>query len=250
MKRPSLLPAVAPLVLLAAWFAIALTPWATHHAVPRPGEVLAVARTELLTVTLWRDLGATLARTAAGVGLAATLGAALGFLLGRSPTAWRASEPTVDFLRSIPPILSYPLFLLALGYGESARIAAVAFGSTGIVLLHVARALAQVPRARVDTVKLAGLRGLAAVRALYLYESLPALFTGVRLAFTAGLIVVVVSEMLTGAHYGLGVRAQEALLEYRADLLWLVILVAGLATFAISGTLAWAERRYVHWAGR
>jgi NitT/TauT family transport system permease protein len=142
------------------------------------------------------------------------------------------------------------VFLLALGYGEASRGAAVFFGSTFVVTLSVAAALAQTPRAREDAVRLAGLRGLAALRVLYLYEALPALITGVRLAITSGFIVVVVSEMLVGARSGLGVRAQSALVEYRTEMLWLVICVAGALSVALSAALRFAERRAVHWAGR
>jgi NitT/TauT family transport system permease protein len=240
-------PFLVPASLAFAWLAIARTAWATHHAIPSPREVIALMLRESRTTTLWLDLGATLARVLAGVVVATIAGATLGIALGRKSSRWRAAEPSVEFLRSIPPILSYPLFLLALGYGESSRIAAVVFGSSGIVLLSVARALVEAPAERRDTVTMAGLSGVDVVTALHAYEALPALFTSVRLATTSALIVVVVSEMLVGAHHGLGARAQTALLEYRADGLWLVILVAGGAHFALSSALVMLERRVVHW---
>jgi ABC-type nitrate/sulfonate/bicarbonate transport system permease component len=139
------------------------------------------------------------------------------------------------------------LCLLSLGYGESARLVAMVFGTTGIVLIHVARALTQAPSARAEIVRLAGLRGFDAVRCLHAYEMLPALFTGTRLALTGALIISVVTEMLVGARYGLGCRAQTALLEYRADMLWLVILLAGVASVAMSALLLGIERRLVDW---
>ena len=202
---------------------------------------------ELAGPMLWLDVGATLARTLAGVGIATLVGWVLGLLLGRSARAWRLVEPFVDFVRAIPPVLAFPACLVLFGYTEEARIAAIAFGTTGIVLLHVATGLARAPAARRDTARLAGLRGLALVLRVDVFEALPSLFLGVRFALAAGLIVSVVSEMLVGSEHGLGARALDALVTYRSDLLVLAIVLAGGTGFALSAIVASVERRVVHW---
>lgn len=214
---------------------------------PTPGELAAAALHELPARAIWLDVAASLGRLFLGVGAAIAAGAVLGVALGAAPRRWRAVEPTVDFLRAVPPILTFPFFLLALGYGESARIAAVFFGTVGIVLLQVAAGLAHAPRARADTVRLAGLRGARAFVHLHFFEALPSLFVAARVALAAGLVIVVVTEMLVGAPHGLGARALAAQLGYRADLLWLVILLAGAVGWALSSLLVALERRLIHW---
>ncbi len=202
---------------------------------------------ELARPLLWLDVGATLARVLVGVALATALGWVLGLALGRNARLWRVAEPLVDFLRAIPPVLAFPVCLVLFGYTEQARVAAIAFGTTGIVLLHVANGVARAPSARRDTARLAGLRGLALVWRVDVFEALPALFLGLRLALTAGLVIAVVSEMLVGAEHGLGARALDALIAYRSDLLGLVVLLAGGTGFALSALVAAVERRVVHW---
>lgn len=235
--------------LLAVWSLISLTSWASSHAIPTPWDVFRLVFHELSGRTLWWDIGASVARLLTGLLMATVMGGVLGFVLGWSPRLWQSVEPVVDFVRAIPPVLVFPLFLLALGYGETARISAIVFGTIGIVVLHVATALSRSPRARVDTVRLAGLRGHQVFFTLYLFEALPALFTAIRLAITAGLIVTVVTEMLVGARHGLGSRALAALIEYRSDLLWLVILVSGAINLVLSSMVVALERRLVHWSG-
>jgi ABC-type nitrate/sulfonate/bicarbonate transport system permease component len=239
---------LAPLGLVGLWGAASLTSWGRAHSVPAIGEVACAAVAGVRDGTLLRDAADTLARALAGAGVAVVVGGAVGIGLGSRPSLWRALEPTADFLRSIPPVLVYPLLLLGFGYNEGARLATVAFGAIGMVLLPVAAALARAPAARADVVRLSGLRGWEALRVLHLPEALPALITGARLALGASLVITVVTEMLVGARFGLGVRALAALQEYRPERLWLVVLVAGALNAALSGALVAIERRLVRWS--
>ena len=243
----SLRRALAPLALLALWGMASMTAWGREHSVPTLAEMTRAAVEGAGDGTLLRDLGDTLARVLAGAGVAVLLGGVAGVWLGGRPSLWRAVEPTADFVRSVPPILVYPLLLMGFGYHEGSRLAAVAFGAIGVVLLPVASALARVPPARVDVVRLSGLRGWAAFRVLYVPEALPALLMGARLALSTALVITVVTEMLVGSRYGLGVRALAALQEYRPERLWLVVLLSGGLNAVLSGALVALERRLVRW---
>jgi ABC-type nitrate/sulfonate/bicarbonate transport system permease component len=248
MRAPrSLLRVTAPLALLGLWGAASRSAWGRAHSVPTPAEVAHAAVEGARDGTLLCDCADTLARTLAGAGAAVLLGGALGLWLGGRPGLWRAVEPTADFVRSIPPVLVYPLLLLGFGYNEGSRLATVAFGAFGAVLLPVAAALARAPAARADVVRLAGLRGYAAFRVLHLPEALPALVTGARLALTTALVITVVTEMLVGSRHGLGVRALAALQEYRPERLWCVVLLSGALNAGLSGALVALERRLVRW---
>ncbi len=232
--------------LLAAW-GLASAIWPEQRALPSPAAVARAALEELPRASLWRDVAATLWRVLAGVALAAVLGALSGVALGTRRGLWRAVEPAADFVRAIPPILTFPVFLLGLGYGDGSRVAAIASGTFLIITLHVALALERIPQERRDAAHLLGLRGWRAFRYLHVFELLPALLLGIRLALAAGLIIAVVSEMLVGADAGLGARALSAQVGYRADLLWLVVLLAGAVGALLSAGVARLERRLVHW---
>lgn len=236
-----------PLAGVALWQLVASTNWGHARSIATPVSVLREGVDGARDGTLALDAGCTLARVLAGVSLATLLGTGVAFALGARPGLWRVAEPSVDFLRSIPPVLVYPLLLLAFGYNDIARVAAVAFGACGAVLLPVATALARAPTERRDIARLAGLRGWDELRLLRLPEALPALCTGVRLALAQGLVVSVVTEMLIGADHGLGVRALAALQEYQPARLWLVVLVAGGASVALNAAVGVVERRLVRW---
>lgn len=246
MSRRRLWQALALGSLLGAWW-LASAIGAEGRALPSPAAVARAALDELPHVGIWRDVAATVARVLVGVALAAVVGGLTGVALGTRRELWRAVEPAADFLRAIPPILTFPVFLLGLGYGDASRVAAISSGTFLLITLHVALALGRIPEERRDAARLLGLRGLRALRYLYVFEVLPALLLGVRLALAAGLVIAVVSEMLIGADAGLGARALSAQVGYRADLLWLVVLLAGGVGTLLSTAVARLERKLVHW---
>lgn len=238
---------LAPAALAAAWLGCAIAGWPSRRAIPTPLELLSTARVELLGGELWMDIAATLGRVAGGLALALPVGVVVGIALGHRRARWRATQPTLELVRAVPPVLTFPMFLLALGYGEWARVGAVAFATVGVVILQVGTALERAPQERAEAVALAGVRGLDAVRSLWWFEALPGIFTALRLAFAAALVVAVVTEMLVGSEHGLGARALAAQLGYRADLLWLVIFAAGGLGRVVAGGIAALERRCLPW---
>jgi NitT/TauT family transport system permease protein len=222
----------------------------SSRAVPTLPALWAAARTELASRALWLDLGATLARVGGGLLAGAAVGCALGVALGVNRRLWNAVAPLVDFARAVPPILTFPVLLIALGYGESARLVAIAAGTSTIVLVTTAASLASVPQARLDIAKVLGLGTRQLVTRLYLYELLPGLLVGLKLAVQVALTIAVVTEMLVGAPSGLGARALAAQIAYRADLAWIVIGVAGVLGVLLSAAIAGAQRHLVHWEQR
>lgn len=178
--------------------ALLASPWATLRALP-PGAG------ELLV-----DLGATLGR--AGLGLVA--GLLLGLLLGVAAAALHRRLPLVEGLldgaRSVPPVILLPLFLLAFGYNEGARIVTVAAGCSWSIALAVVTA-ARAPRsARRELLDLAGASRLQALCWTQPFEALAELVVGIRNAASTAVVVAVVSEMLAGADHGIGSRVVMA----------------------------------------
>lgn len=236
-------PAIVPVVcLVALWTLASASAWARAHGVASPAAVLQSLAADLLHGGLWLDVVATLGRALAGTTLALCVGGAVGFCLGLRTGAQRSLMPVLELLRSVPPILVYPLLLLALGYGEAARLAAACFGAAGVVALPVAQALRATPQARRDAVALAGLGPWSRLRVLHMPQCADAVVTAARLAWTQCLVVTVVTEMLVTPPRGLGAVALGALQEYRADRLWAVIVLVACLSAAVSALAGRAGR--------
>jgi ABC-type nitrate/sulfonate/bicarbonate transport system permease component len=75
---------------------------------------------------------------------------------------------------------------------------------------------------------------------------LPALFTGLRIAVTYGVIGAVFGEYV-GAYEGLGIWMQLSQNAFRVDLVFGAILVTAALSLALFGFVVLAERMLIPW---
>ena len=234
---------------LGAWAALTETGIVRHRAVAGPIDTARALFAGLEDGTLLADLSASLQRLGLGVALALAVGLPLGLFVGTSARRHRLFEPGMDFLRAIPPLLVFPLLLLTFGYGDSARVGAVAYAATLVIALHVSSGVRRAPAERVDALRAMGATRWQLLRWVHFYEVLPSCLTALRHAVSTGLVVAVVTEMVVGAGEGLGSRAVNAQIAYDAPALYAVIFVTGGIGYALGSALMAAERRIVFWEG-
>lgn len=176
---------------------------------------------------------ATIARILVGWSLSLLAGIIVGAILGLVATAYRMVEPVIEFFRSIPPIMVFPLFLVTFNFGEEAYVSTIAFGCIPLVALTVARGFQQMSSVRLEILKV--FRVSTKVRLLAeLMEILPSCVLAARLAFSISIIVAVVSEMVFTPRNGmaLGTLAKEAEIAFQTPVLIAAVLIIGLFGYA------------------
>ena len=127
---------VSFLVFLATWWIAAL--FVGDAKLPAPPAVLKVMLTEAESGALFVNLGATLARVALAFALAMSVGAAIGYLMGRVRLADRLGDPWLILLLNLPALVVIVLAYIWAGLTEAAAIAAIAINKlpTAIVTLR------------------------------------------------------------------------------------------------------------------
>lgn len=180
---------------------------------------------------------ATIKRVLVGWSIALVVGIIVGALLGLLSAAYDAIEPVVEFFRSIPPIMLFPLFLVAFNYGEEAYISTIAFGCVPLVTLTVARGFQQTSLVRLELLKVFRVPKRVRTFAQFM-EVLPSCVLAARLAFSISIIVAVVSEMVFTPRDGtaLGSLAKNAEIAFHTPVFIAAILVIGL--FGYAGNVA------------
>lgn len=111
-------------LLLLAWQTASL--FADPRRLPGPGPVFSAILDEAATGALFVNLGVTLLRVVAAFLLAMSLGAALGFLMGRKPLLDRLFDPWLVALLNLPALVVIVLAYIWAGLTEAAAIGAVA----------------------------------------------------------------------------------------------------------------------------
>ena len=127
---------------LATWWGASLL--AGDQKLPPPPIVLAAVVAEAKSGALFFHLGVTLARVALAFILAMTLGAALGYLMGRVRLADRLGDPWLILLLHLPALVVIVLAYIWAGLTETAALAAVVLNKLPLATVTVregARAL-------------------------------------------------------------------------------------------------------------
>lgn len=192
--------------------------------------------------TLWLDLLATFGRAAVGLALGTLVGVVAGLAVAAVARAAPAFEAVLDVARSIPPVVWLPIFLLGLGYSESARVATIAAGVAVIMAVAVTTAVHAPRSVRAEMLLVAGAGWWRRLAWTQPWESLPALLVGLRVSTAMAIVVATVTEMVAGAPHGVGARIVSAQVAGDTPQLTAAIVLVGLAGWALGLLLRAAER--------
>jgi NitT/TauT family transport system permease protein len=177
------------------------------------------------------------------------LGVPLGLVLGASARLYAAVEMPLDFFRSLPAMAVFPLFLLAFGLGDPAKIAITTWTGSLIIIVNTMYGVRAAKTGRQAAARAFGASKFQIFTKVVLIDAIPQIVAGLRIAVSLCLIVVVVSEMFMGTKAGIGMTIYNAGLIYDTPRMLAGILVAGLLGYALNKLFVLTEHHFVHWSG-
>lgn len=236
----------SPLVLLGLWEALGRTGIVSPDKLPPPSDVLAAGWRLAEDGTLADSLGNSLARAVVGLLIGGGLGLALGVLAGLTRLGDDLIDPPLQAARMLPHLGLIPLLIIWIGIGEELKISLVAFGAFFPIYLNTYAGIRGIDQRLVEAARSCGLDRLGLVRHVILPGTLPSLFLGLRIAFAAGWLSLVVGEQVNG-QTGIGFLMMEAREFSQTD-----VVVLGLVVYAALGLISdvairLAEKRALVW---
>lgn len=197
------------------------------------------------------DAIATLLAWVISLGLAVVIAVPLGLLFGSAPTVRLATGTIVEFLRPIPSVALIPLAILVLGTGPSSKIALAVFASVWPILLNTVYALGELDPQLSETARAYGVRGWRKALRVHLPGAAPFIATGVRVSAGIALIVLISTELLSGASGGIGYFIHNASgAEERMDVVLAAVIVAGVLGYLVNAGLEGVRRRWLDWGSQ
>lgn len=187
--------------------------------------------------SIWGPIGLTIAAFAIGMSLGVLVGLPLGLIIGRYQTVEFVLDPYVAFLYVIPSVAFVPLFVLWFGFDFPFEVALVFESTLFPIMINAAAGAKNVESELVDGGRSFGASEWQIMRTIIVPGSLPLVFAGLRIAFSAAWVGVVVAQM-TGALAGLGGLILTYASTYRtADMLVpiLVIMLGGVIIHGFTG---------------
>lgn len=195
-------------------------------------------------------IGTTLRSWAGGLLAAIIVAVPLGVLFGALPGVNAATRTLVEFLRPIPSVALIPLAIIMFSeIGDWLMTSSLVFyASLWPILINTVYAMQDVDPLAKDTLRSFGFGPFGLLWRVALPSAAPFIATGVRLAASIGIVVVVSAELLSGGASGIGVfllKSQTA--AGHTDVIFAGALWAGVIGLAINTILVRAEKSAFRW---
>jgi ABC-type nitrate/sulfonate/bicarbonate transport system permease component len=192
------------------------------------------------------DVVPSLVRLALGYGIACAVAVAAGLALGLSRPLRRATDPIVQFLRSIPPPALLPFGILVLGVGTSMKVFIIAFVCLWPVLLNTIDGVAGVDPTLRETARVYDISRRDQILRVTLPSAAPQIFAGMRTALSLALILMVISEMVASTN-GIGYFVLQSQRSFAIPEMWSGILLLGILGYVLNVIFVLIERRVLRW---
>ncbi len=205
-------------------------------------EAVRIWQTERL---LWHA-GITSLEVVIGFVLGSAMGAMIGYALGVSPRVEAILSPYLLALQIAPKVAFAPLFVMWLGYTVYPKILVAILIVFFPVLINVLSAMRAMDSDMINLARSFSATRMQVFRMVEYPTTLPALFSGLRIASTLAVIGVVVGE-LVGGNMGLGYML--VFFEGQGNTAAVFVVIAALTVIGIIAYYAvvLAERKVLHY---
>ena len=199
------------------------------------------------TILLWTDTVASLARLGIALTIATTATLLLGLALGLLPVVRASVGPLVAVIAVIPPIAMLPILFIALGLGETSKIALIVIGIAPSMVRDLAAHVAAIPEEQIVKAQTLGASSWQIALRVALPQALPRLAQVLRLALGPAWVFLISSEAIA-SDVGLGYRIFLVRRYLSMDVIIPYVAWISLLAVAFDVALAAASRNAFPWA--
>ncbi len=234
------------IVLLIVWEALGQMELVDPFLLPALSEILARAVPEFFGGGLGDLVLITLYRTVASFLIAAVIGVTIGVAMAVSGGVRWFCEPIVSFAFPIPKIAFLPIFVLWFGFFDTSKIIMSAVACVVTIVSATYLGARGVDKYLLWSARALGTKPYKLFWAVIIPAALPAIITGLQIAFPICLIVSIVAEMATGGQ-GLGGYMIYAQRFGESDKMYLGIICTGVIGYVLIEGYGWLRRRLLSW---
>lgn len=209
-------------------------------------EVLQALGALIANGQLQSHLSASLTRSASGFGIAVVAAVALGLLVAWYRSLDQFLNPLLEVFRNTAALALLPVFTLLLGIGEVSKISIVAYAAFFPVLLNTIAGVRTVDPLLIRAARSLGLSNFQLFQKVILPSAVPTIFTGIRMAGTSSILVLIAAEMV-GAKAGLGYLIVNSQMSFLIPDMYAGILTVSLLGLLVNYLLVAVERHFSRW---
>lgn len=237
--------ATTALAVLACWEVAART-GALPREIPPVTDIASWLVQNVTTAAFWEAVGYTMLQWLVGVTIGVVGGVVLGFAVALVPLLERLLRLPLEFIRPIPSIVYLPLVLLLVGATSETAILIISVGVFFPMLYQTTYGLRGVDPLAVETARVYGLSAPQRILTVTLPSALPSIATGLRLAISVALIIVMAVQLAAGVP-GLGSELNAYQTNGVFPAVYGIVATSGLLGLLVASLFERFERRLLHW---
>ena len=218
----------------------------TRTFLPPVSEDLQALVDLVLDGQLADHLLASIGRSAAGFAVAVGVGVPLGLVLGWYHPLARFLQPLLELARNTAALALLPVFTLLLGIGELSKVSLVVYACVWPVLLNTIAGVDSVDPLLVKAARSLGLSSPRLFRKVILPSAVPTVFTGIRMAASYSILVLIAAEMV-GAKAGLGYLINTSQVNFQIPQMYAGIIAVSVLGLIVNQGFVVLERRFSTW---
>lgn len=138
-----------------------------------------------------------------GILFAIIIGFILGMIMVRFKVVNTALLPLIEMLRGVAALTLFPLLIVTLGMGDSARIFVIFWTAWASILISTIKGLSDIEQMLIEAAQNLGANENIILFKIRLPLALPQIVNGIRIGISGGWISLIAAEML-GATKGIG----------------------------------------------
>ncbi|MFY1655559.1 ABC transporter permease [Solwaraspora sp. WMMB762] len=232
--------------MLVLWDLVVRSGAVSTDSLPYPGTTLLRVGELLVDPTFLTEVAHTLWAWLIAMAAASAVGIPLGLTLGYFSALNRPASSVVHAGRSIPSSAFLPIAILLFGLGTQMKVSLAIYAIFWPILLNAMYGVRDTEPLMLATGRSMGWGRLRLLRRVVLPSAAPSIATGLRVASSTALIVVLSAELL-GATSGVGNVITTYQQAQRPDFVYAGILLVGVLGMLLYYGFNLAERLIVPW---
>lgn len=243
------LPGVPPFAIVAflwlLWWLASLALGQTSF--PPPNEALRALPALLRDPESYHNIGASLARMAAGFVLALVIAIPIGLTMGRSQRVANFFNPILTAVYPIPKAALMPIIMLWFGVGDLSKVLVIFLGVSLPLIYHSYAGARAVDEKLIWSAQAMGTGPAARVLRVVLPSALPEVLLGCRVGLAMALILMITSEMIV-RQSGAGNLLFNSLDMAQYDNVYAMIVILAALGVVLDLLFEQVRRRLTFWA--
>ena len=242
--RRRLLPAVGLATALIVWAALVYVFNVPPFIAPSPLSVVTTLYAKF--PLLMANLAPTAIEAVSGFLLGNLAAIVIATVFVHKKTMEEAFFPIVVVINTIPVVAKAPILVLLLGNGMEPKIAIAALICFFPTLVNMVRGLESVNPQAMELMRVLSASKREVFFKLRLYNSLPYLFSALKISASTSVIGAIVGEWV-GSTYGIGALIIQAMYNFDSAMLYATVIVGSVFSVVFFLVISFAERMIVRW---